>query len=73
MAKAEKKEQIEIQITLSKEEAEVLRDVLCSIGGSPRYSPRKHTDSINQALRSAGVDNLEFEKEDNDCIYYADY
>lgn len=44
-----------ITLTLSTDEAETLRAILCRISGSPDSSPREHTDFIDEALRDAGV------------------
>ena len=45
-----------VVLTLTKEEAKTLGTLTHFIGGCPRRSRRKHMDSINNALVSAGVD-----------------
>lgn len=56
MAKAKKvKAEYELQLTLSRAEAETLLFVCGRIGGCSMDSPRKHTDELFRALKDAGV------------------
>jgi hypothetical protein len=58
MAKAEKiPADFEVKLTLTREEAETLRAVCHRIAGDPQLSRRKHMDSINSALRNAGIES----------------
>lgn len=54
MATATKKDlqQFDVVLTLSKEEAQTLLDVMRKIGGSPQGSRRKYTASIEEVLSS---------------------
>lgn len=47
-----------IILELSEEEAETLRCVVRSVAGSPTISRRKHTHSIENALRGVGVKDI---------------
>lgn len=44
----------EVVLTLSEDEAQVLRDVCGRIGGDPRASRRRLIDGIHDALESVG-------------------
>lgn len=44
-----------VELTLTKDEAEVLRCVLDSVGGNPHTSSRKYTDKISKVLIEMGV------------------
>lgn len=46
-----------ITLDLNLKEAEFLRFLLDRVAGDPVKSPRKFSNSINQALREAGVDH----------------
>lgn len=45
-----------VNLTLTQEEAEVLRYITRHISGDPFYGPRRHTDAIGRALVAAGVE-----------------
>lgn len=44
-----------VTLTLDKDEAQFLADVLAKVGGSPEYSRRRHQQPISDALASAGI------------------
>jgi hypothetical protein len=43
-----------VTLDLTKNEAQFLADILCTIGGDPRKSRRKHADDIATALSGQG-------------------
>lgn len=45
----------DISITITQYQAEILRSVLHRVGGTPR-GPRGFMDTINEALKDAGVE-----------------
>jgi hypothetical protein len=64
----------EIQLTLSRDEAEALRDVVGKVAGCSMNSPRKHTSAIFDALGLAGVPVRSFRCEGSrNGIMYAEY
>jgi hypothetical protein len=64
-----------VSLLLSKEEAETLRSIFRKIGGSPVNSPRKHADSIDDALQGAGIASMSarIQGGHTNSIYFADY
>jgi hypothetical protein len=60
VAEAEKKTKVVrtefVEVKLSVDEANTLRAVLSMVAGSPTNSPRKHVDSVSDALKNAGID-----------------
>ena len=46
-----------VELTLTKEEAETLSELLYKVGGSPYVSRRGHMQNLANALREAGVLN----------------
>jgi hypothetical protein len=47
----------DVELKLSRQEAQFLRDIVSNIGGSPQASRRKHADSIREALQGVGYDS----------------
>lgn len=45
-----------VNLTLTQEEAEVLRYITRHVSGDPYSGPRRHTDAIGRALVAAGVE-----------------
>jgi len=56
----------EIQLTLTKAEAETLRAVCNRVGGDPSTSRRRHVDAISTALSNIG--GLECNTDDIDLL-----
>lgn len=42
-------------LTLSKDEAQVLKDILARVGGCPYTTRRNHTNAISNALEGVGI------------------
>lgn len=51
----EKKTVAEVTLTLSREEAELLKLVTGSVSGAPEFIGRKHSSAVYYALSRAGV------------------
>jgi hypothetical protein len=61
----------EYRLTLNSEEASVLLSVLNMIGGDYKVYPRRVTENIGEALKSAGVSSAELACEPGrDGIYF---
>ena len=53
MAKATRTSQV--TLTMSEDEAQTLRDIFGMVGGDPDNSRRRNSDSMHEALLSAGI------------------
>ena len=63
-----------VTLELTKTEAIVLLDVMFNIGGCPYSSPRKFTDNILAALKSANIEHCELPHSySKNGIYFDDY
>ena len=55
-----------IVLTISQDEAQFLYDILQSVGGSPKYSRRKHEAGISDALKGVGCYGTDLGQGDKD-------